>query len=100
MRCVLDVFPTEVATHGALLIFEAALESLFIGVIEIAALDALIQLAVLVDRGHRELPVRADYVGKNIPTHLREHVEVRLRELDEAEEVLIEAFAAAEGSST
>ena len=73
-----------------------------------AALNALtdlgrpktIQLAVLVDRGYRELPVRADYVGKNIPTHLREHVEVRLRELDEAEEVLIEAFAAAEGSST
>ena len=63
-----------------------------------AALNALhdlgrpqtIQLAVLVDRGHRELPIRADYVGKNIPTHLREHVEVRLRELDEKEEVVIE----------
>ena len=64
-----------------------------------AALNALndigrpktIQLAVLIDRGHRELPVRADYVGKNIPTHLREHIEVRLNELDEAEEVVIEA---------
>ena len=70
-----------------------------------AALNALtdigrpktIQLAVLVDRGHRELPVRADYVGKNIPTNLREHVEVRLREIDEAEEVLVETLAAAEG---
>ena len=63
-----------------------------------AALNALsdlgrpnaIQLAVLVDRGHRELPIRADYVGKNIPTHLREHIEVRLNELDEKEEVVIE----------
>ena len=64
-----------------------------------AALNALndlgrpktIQLAVLIDRGHRELPVRADYVGKNIPTNLREHVEVRLGELDEAEEVVLES---------
>ena len=63
-----------------------------------AALNALsdlgrpktIQLAVLIDRGHRELPIRADYVGKNIPTSLRERVEVRLREVDEAEEVVIE----------
>jgi pyrimidine operon attenuation protein/uracil phosphoribosyltransferase len=48
-----------------------------------------IQLAVLVDRGHRELPIRADYVGKNIPTSLTEQVEVRLAELDEKEEVVI-----------
>ena len=62
-----------------------------------AALDALIdfgrpkliQLAVLVDRGHRELPVRADYVGKNIPTSLRETVEVRLAEVDGMDEVVI-----------
>ena len=64
-----------------------------------AALNALsdlgrpqtIELAVLVDRGHRELPIRADYVGKNIPTQLREHVEVKLNELDEAEEVVLES---------
>jgi len=49
-----------------------------------------IQLAVLVDRGHRELPIRADYVGKNIPTNHRERVEVRLNEVDEREEVVIE----------
>ncbi|MBM3246494.1 MAG: bifunctional pyr operon transcriptional regulator/uracil phosphoribosyltransferase PyrR [Candidatus Omnitrophica bacterium] len=62
-----------------------------------AALDALIdfgrpqtiQLAVLVDRGHRELPVRADFVGKNIPTSLKETVEVRLEETDGADEVVI-----------
>lgn len=62
-----------------------------------AALDALvdfgrpktIQLAVLIDRGHRELPVRADYVGKNIPTSKRETVEVRLEESDGKDEVVI-----------
>jgi pyrimidine operon attenuation protein/uracil phosphoribosyltransferase len=66
-----------------------------------AALNALsdlgrpttIQLAALVDRGHRELPIRADYVGKNVPTHLREHIEVRLAELDEQEEVVLEGPA-------
>lgn len=62
-----------------------------------AALDALIdfgrpksiQLAVLVDRGHRELPIRSDYVGKNIPTSQKETVEVRLRELDGCDEVAV-----------
>jgi pyrimidine operon attenuation protein/uracil phosphoribosyltransferase len=60
-----------------------------------AALDALgdlgrprvVQLAVLVDRGHRELPIRADYVGKNIPTALAENVRVALTETDGADEV-------------
>jgi pyrimidine operon attenuation protein/uracil phosphoribosyltransferase len=60
-----------------------------------AALDALadlgrprqVQLAVLVDRGHRELPVRADYVGKNLPTALDESVRVLLTETDGADEV-------------
>ena len=63
-----------------------------------AAMDALvdfgrpqsIQLAVLVDRGHRELPIRADYVGKNLPTSQREQVQVRLAEADGVDEVLIE----------
>lgn len=50
-----------------------------------------IQLAVLVDRGHRELPIRADYVGKNVPTQVRERVDVRLNEIDEIEEIVIEA---------
>ncbi|MFH1457640.1 MAG: bifunctional pyr operon transcriptional regulator/uracil phosphoribosyltransferase PyrR [Candidatus Omnitrophota bacterium] len=62
-----------------------------------AALDALIdfgrpksiQLAVMVDRGHRELPVRADYVGKNIPTARNETIEVRLDEVDGKDEVVI-----------
>lgn len=64
-----------------------------------AAMDAIIdfgrpqaiQLAVLVDRGHRELPIRADYVGKNIPTARYEEIAVRLAEADGVDEVLIEA---------
>ena len=59
------------------------------------ALDALIdmgrpkaiQLAVLVDRGHRELPIRADYVGKNVPTSTSETVDVTLAEIDGEDEV-------------
>ena len=66
-----------------------------------AALDALIdfgrplsiQLIVLVDRGHRELPVKADYVGKNLPTALRQSVQVFLREVDGRDEVSVEEYA-------
>jgi len=62
-----------------------------------ASLDALldfgrpqkIELVVLIDRGHRELPIHPDYVGKNIPTSLEEMVEVRVKELDGRDEVLI-----------
>lgn len=60
-----------------------------------AAMDAImytgrakeIQLAVLVDRGHRELPIRADYIGKNIPSSLLETVSVKLKEIDSADSV-------------
>ncbi|RBY88291.1 bifunctional pyr operon transcriptional regulator/uracil phosphoribosyltransferase PyrR [Blastococcus sp. TF02A-26] len=63
-----------------------------------AALDALrdlgrpraVQLAVLIDRGHRELPIRADYVGKNVPTSRAQSVKVRLAETDGADEVRVE----------
>ena len=48
-----------------------------------------IELAVLVDRGHRELPVRPDFVGKNVPTSSEEVVEVRVKEIDEKDEVLL-----------
>ena len=61
----------------------------------LTALDDLgrpraVQLAVLVDRGHRELPLRADYVGKNLPTSLQESVRVLVEELDGADAVLLE----------
>ncbi|HHL39634.1 MAG TPA: bifunctional pyr operon transcriptional regulator/uracil phosphoribosyltransferase PyrR [Deltaproteobacteria bacterium] len=55
-----------------------------------------IQLAVLVDRGHRELPIKADYVGKNIPTRRSEVVSVRLREVDGVNEVTVGAAPAVE----
>ena len=66
-----------------------------------AALDALIdfgrpqsiQLVVLVDRGHRELPIKADYVGKNVPTSVKQSVQVRLQEVDGVDEILIEGEA-------
>jgi pyrimidine operon attenuation protein/uracil phosphoribosyltransferase len=62
-----------------------------------AAIDALleygrparVQLAVLVDRGHRELPIRPDYVGKNIPTALTERVRVELAEIDDSDRVVL-----------
>jgi pyrimidine operon attenuation protein/uracil phosphoribosyltransferase len=68
-----------------------------------AALDALndlgrpraVRLAVLVDRGHRELPIRADHVGKNIPTSTRERVRVHLSEVDGVDEVLLQDEAPA-----
>ena len=72
-----------------------------------AAMDALvdfgrptaIQLAVLVDRGHRELPIRADYVGKNVPTRKDEDVRVMLVELDGEDAVILEDRASAPRSS-
>ena len=62
-----------------------------------AALDALtdigrpesVQVAVLIDRGHRKLPIRADYVGKNIPTAADEDVTVNLAELDDVDNVIL-----------
>jgi pyrimidine operon attenuation protein/uracil phosphoribosyltransferase len=76
---------------------------LFTGRTARAAIEALfdygrpqrVQLAVLVDRGHRELPIRPDYVGKNLPTSTSEHVHVRVRELDGVDEVAIATVAEA-----
>jgi pyrimidine operon attenuation protein/uracil phosphoribosyltransferase len=79
---------------------------LFTGRTVRAAIDALfdygrparIQLAVLCDRGHRELPIRPDYVGKNLPTARDEHVHVRLEEIDGLDEVAISSAERAEVS--
>ena len=62
-----------------------------------AALDVImdwgrpqaIRLAVLVDRGHRELPIRPDFVGKNVPTSQREIIKVKVKEFDEKQEVVV-----------
>ncbi|HEV3282774.1 MAG TPA: bifunctional pyr operon transcriptional regulator/uracil phosphoribosyltransferase PyrR [Solirubrobacteraceae bacterium] len=72
-----------------------------------AAIEALfdygrperVQLAVLADRGHRELPIRPDYVGKNLPTSRAEHVHVRVAELDGVDEVAIAPSTAVEASA-
>jgi pyrimidine operon attenuation protein/uracil phosphoribosyltransferase len=77
---------------------------LFTGRTVRAAIEALfaygrpqrVQLSVLVDRGHRELPIRPDYVGKNLPTSSAEHVYVRLRELDGIDEIAIAEPSAVE----
>jgi pyrimidine operon attenuation protein/uracil phosphoribosyltransferase len=71
---------------------------LFSGRTARAALDALndfgrprrIQLAVLIDRGHRELPIKADFVGKNVPTAAHERVDVQLREAEGNDAVYLE----------
>ncbi|MFQ6020045.1 MAG: bifunctional pyr operon transcriptional regulator/uracil phosphoribosyltransferase PyrR [Dehalococcoidia bacterium] len=85
--------PTDIAGKRVVLVDDV----LFTGRSFRAALDGLvdfgrpaqIQLAVLVDRGHRELPIRADYVGKNIPTSHEDEVAVRLKESDGHDEVVV-----------
>jgi pyrimidine operon attenuation protein/uracil phosphoribosyltransferase len=87
--------PTDISNKTIVLVDDV----LFTGRSVRAALDALIdygrpkaiQLAVLVDRGHRELPIRPDYVGKNVPTSLDEDIAVRLREVDGRDGVEIKA---------
>lgn len=86
--------PVELAGHTVVLVDDV----LYTGRTIRAALDALadlgrpgrVQLAVLVDRGHRELPIRADYVGKNLPTSSSERVMVRVAEIDGVDEVTLE----------
>ena len=85
--------PSGIDDHDVVLVDDV----LYSGRTVRAALDALsdlgrprsVQLAVLVDRGHRELPIRADYVGKNLPTSHRERVHVELCEIDGADGVFI-----------
>jgi pyrimidine operon attenuation protein/uracil phosphoribosyltransferase len=85
--------PVEVAGRVVVLVDDV----LFTGRTARAGLEAVldhgrprrIQLAVMVDRGHRELPIRADYVGKNVPTAMSERIAVQLRETDETDAVLL-----------
>ncbi len=95
--------PTDIADKNVVLVDDV----LFTGRTVRAALDELIdygrpkriRLAVLVDRGHRELPIRADYVGKNVPTALDEEVQLRLTETDGRDEVTIVSDSAITGGS-
>jgi pyrimidine operon attenuation protein/uracil phosphoribosyltransferase len=85
--------PTAIAGRQVILVDDV----LYTGRSIRAAMDALvdlgrpksIQLAVLIDRGHRELPIRADYVGKNIPSSKEEEIQVQLAEVDGADRVVI-----------
>lgn len=89
--------PFDISDRKAIIVDDV----LFTGRTVRAALDAIadlgrpsvVELAVLVDRGHRELPIKADYVGKNIPTSKKELVQVRLKEIDGVDEVVIEELS-------
>ncbi len=103
MRPARTLLPTEIP-HGGIDDKTVVLvdDVLFSGRTIRAALDAMndvgrpktVRLAVLVDRGHRELPIRADFVGKNLPTSLVESVRVRLAEFDGVDAVTIAGVAA------
>lgn len=93
-----DVYPTVIPfdiTGKTVVLVD---DVLFKGRTARAALDALndfgrprsIQLAVLIDRGHRELPIKADFVGKNVPTTMRENIAVKLKEEGAEDEVRLE----------
>jgi pyrimidine operon attenuation protein/uracil phosphoribosyltransferase len=97
LRRIQPLGPTEVPVDVTGRVVVLVDDVLFTGRTIRAALDELIdfgrpkkiQLAVLVDRGHRELPIKADYVGKNVPTSENEMVEVHLDEIDGDDEVLL-----------
>jgi pyrimidine operon attenuation protein / uracil phosphoribosyltransferase len=99
VRALEDTRLPEAGIDGRLVVLVD--DVLFSGRSVRAALDALrdlgrpraVQLAVLVDRGHRELPIRADYVGKNVPTSRSQSVKVRLAEVDGRDEVTLEERA-------
>src|SRR5215218_5545887 len=94
LRRVQPLGPTEVPVDITGRVVVLVDDVLFTGRTARAALEAItelgrpraMQLAVLVDRGHRELPIRADYVGKNLPTKVAEDVRVRLHEVDDGED--------------
>ena len=93
----LDIKDTEFKTNLTEKVVVIVDDVLYTGRTIRAGLDAIltksrpakIQLACLIDRGHRELPIRADFIGKNIPTSRSENIEVYLKELDGKEEVVI-----------
>ena len=106
LRPVTPAGPTEIPVDVTGRTIVLVDDVLFTGRTVRAALDALtelgrpqsVQLAVLVDRGHRELPIRPDYVGKNLPTSLDEDVRVRLTETDDGADDGVELWGPAAGA--
>jgi len=101
-RIAFDITDTTVVLVDDVLFTGRTIRSAFDALVDFGRPDA-IQLAVLVDRGHRELPIRADYVGKNVPTRRDEEVQVRLLEVDGEDAVVVgervrEAAASSQGS--
>ena len=107
LRPVQPLGPTEIPVDISGRVVVLVDDVLYTGRTIRAALDALtelgrpqsVQLAVLVDRGHRELPIRPDYVGKNLPTSLEEDVRVRLTETDDGADDGVELWGPAAGGS-
>ena len=87
-RIAFDITDTTVVLVDDVLFTGRTIRSAFDALVDFGRPDA-IQLAVLVDRGHRELPIRADYVGKNVPTRQDEIVRVTLREVDGEDAVVV-----------
>jgi len=101
-RIAFDITDTTVVLVDDVLFTGRTIRSAFDALVDFGRPDA-IQLAVLVDRGHRELPIRADYVGKNVPTRRDEEVQVHLVEVDGEDAVVVgervrEAAASSQGS--
>jgi pyrimidine operon attenuation protein/uracil phosphoribosyltransferase len=107
LRAVTPTGPTEIPGDIADKVVVLADDVLYTGRTIRAAMDALIelgrpraiQLAVLVDRGHRELPIRPDFVGKNLPTRVGEDVRVRLAEVDDGPDG-VELWGPADGTAS
>ena len=108
MRPARPLLPTEIPTDGVEgKVVVLVDDVLFSGRTIRAGLDAMndlgrpraVRLAVLVDRGHRELPIRADFVGKNLPTSLVEKVEVHLAEFDGEDDVTISGISGISGGA-
>ncbi|MBY5164039.1 bifunctional pyr operon transcriptional regulator/uracil phosphoribosyltransferase PyrR [Salsipaludibacter albus] len=89
-RFPVDVDGTTVVIVDDVLFTGRTIRAAMDAILDVGRPDA-IRLVTLVDRGHRELPIRADHVGKNLPTALAERISVRLAEIDDVDEVVLEA---------
>ncbi len=97
-RFPVDVNGTTVVIVDDVLFTGRTIRAAMDAILDVGRPDA-IRLVTLVDRGHRELPIRADHVGKNLPTALAERIAVHLAEIDDVDEVVLEQPVAAESGA-